>query len=87
MAFTDVKKLREEISARVLSHEHAKQVHGFYYNKNENSIRFDVVIGFDAESRRAVCDEIQKDLESAYPGTKFNLAMDIDYGEICNMNN
>ena len=80
----DVKKLREEISARVLSHEHAKQVHGFYYNKNENSIRFDVVIGFDAESRRAVCDEIQKDLERAYPGVKFNLAMDIDYGEICN---
>ncbi|MBO4725873.1 MAG: cation transporter [Firmicutes bacterium] len=79
----DVKKLREEISARVLSHEHAKQVHGFYYNKNENSIRFDVVIGFDAESRRAVCDEIQKDLERAYPGTTFNLAMDIDYGEIC----
>ena len=79
----EVKRVREEISARVLAHEHVKQIHGFYYNKDENSVRFDVVIGFDAESRRAVCDEILKDLESAYPGTKFNLAMDIDYGEIC----
>ncbi len=79
----EVKKLREEIAGRVLSHEHAKQIHGFYYNKKENSIRFDVVIGFDAESRRMVCDEILKDLQSAYPGTQFQLAMDIDYGEIC----
>ncbi len=79
----EIKKLREEIAGRVLSHEHVKQIHGFYYNKKENSIRFDVVIGFDAESRRAVCDEILKDLESAYPGTEFQLAMDIDYGEIC----
>lgn len=79
----EVKRVREEISARVMAHEHVKQIHGFYYNKDENSVRFDVVIGFDAESRRAVCDEILKDLESAYPGTKFNLAMDIDYGEIC----
>ncbi len=79
----EVKKLREEIAGRVLSHEHAKQIHGFYYNKKENSIRFDVVIGFDAESRRTVCDEILKDLQSAYPGTHFQLAMDIDYGEIC----
>lgn len=79
----EVKKLREEIAGRVLSHEHAKQIHGFYYNKKENSIRFDVVIGFDAESRRMVCDEILKDLQSAYPGTQFQMAMDIDYGEIC----
>ena len=79
----EVKKLREEIAGRVLSHEHAKQIHGFYCNKKENSIRFDVVIGFDAESRRMVCDEILKDLQSAYPGTQFQLAMDIDYGEIC----
>ena len=79
----EVKKLREEIAGRVLSHEHAKQIHGFYYNKKENSIRFDVVIGFDAESRRMVCDEILKDRQSAYPGTQFQLAMDIDYGEIC----
>jgi cation diffusion facilitator family transporter len=79
----EIKKLREEIAGRVLSHEHAKQIHGFYYNKEENSIRFDVVIGFDAESRRAVCDEILKDLQSVYPDTKFQIAMDIDYGEIC----
>ena len=79
----EVKRIREEVAGRVLSHEHAKQIHGFYYNKEENSIRFDVVIGFDAESRRAVCDEILKDLQSVYPDIKFQIAMDIDYGEIC----
>ena len=78
----EVGKLREEISRRVLSHAHAKQIHGFYYSKADRSIRFDVVISFEADSRQAVFKKIREELENAYPGIRFSLAMDMDYGEV-----
>jgi len=74
--------LRKEIRDRVLAHEHAKQIHGFHYNKEEKSVRFDVVISFDAPSRIAVYQEILTELQSTYPDLTFTLAMDMDYGEL-----
>ena len=78
----EVTNMRKEITERVLAHEFAKQVHGFYYNKKEKAIRFDVVISFDAASRQAVLEEIKKELSQIYPGFSFSIAMDMDYGEI-----
>ncbi|MBR5406682.1 MAG: cation transporter [Lachnospiraceae bacterium] len=75
-------RLKEEIGKRVLAHEHVKQIHGFHYNKKDRSVRFDVVISFDAASRQEVFKNIREDLRSAYPNMKFTLAMDMDYGEI-----
>lgn len=79
---TEAVKLRKEITDHVLAHEYAKQVHGFYYNKTEKAVRFDVVISFDAASRQAVLEEIKKELSQTYPGFSFSIAMDMDYGEI-----
>ena len=79
---SEVTNIRKEITERVLAHEFAKQVHGFYYNKKEKAIRFDVVISFDAASRQAVLEEIKKELSQIYPGFSFSIAMDMDYGEI-----
>ena len=78
----EVKKLKEEIQKRVLAHEHAKQIHGFYYDKEKKAVRFDVVISFDAESRHSLFDEIRTELQEAYPEMDFSLNMDMDYGEI-----
>ncbi len=78
----EVKKLREEIGRRVLSYEHVRQIHGFYYSKKDSSVRFDVVISFDAPSRQAVFDKIQEDLKKEYPDITFAMSMDMDYGEI-----
>ena len=63
----------------VLSHEHAMSVHGFYMDKTDNSIRMDVVISFDAESRIRVYNDILSDLNKKYPQYKIYLAMDTDY--------
>ncbi len=79
----EVSKLREDISKLVLAHEHVKQMHGFFYGKKDNTVRFDAVISFDAESRQAVFADIQDELAKAYPDLNFVLAMDMDYGEVC----
>ncbi|MBP5362662.1 MAG: cation transporter [Ruminococcus sp.] len=78
----EIKEFRNEISKRVLAHEHAKQVHGFYYNKADKAVRFDVVVSFEADSRQTVLEDIRKDLSQAYPDHSFSIAMDMDYGEI-----
>ncbi len=78
----EVMDLRGEIEKRVLSHEHAKQIHGFYYDSRANMVRFDVVVSFSAPSRQKVFREIREDLEQHYPGMNIVLAMDMDYGEL-----
>ena len=78
----EVKRLREEISKIVLSHENVKQMHGFYYNRDEGSVRFDAVISFDAPGRGEVCREVAGKLKTAYPELSFEIAADIDFGEV-----
>ena len=74
--------LQDEIEKRVMSHEYVKGMHGFHFNKKDNSVRFDVVISFDAPSRQAVFIKVLNDLKDTYPDIDFTPAMDMDYGEI-----
>ena len=78
----EVIRLQEEIGRRVMSHEYVKGMHGFHFNKKDNSVRFDVVISFDAPSRQAVFLKVLNDLKDTYPDIDFTPAMDMDYGEI-----
>jgi len=78
----EVIRLREEMRKLVLSHEHAKQIHGFYYDRENGMVRFDVVVSFSAPSRQEAFRGIREDLEKNYPELDFVLAMDMDYGEL-----
>lgn len=78
----DVVELRNKIRDQVMAHKFVKGVHGFYYSKKDSYARFDVVISFDAKSRKAVFDEVIEELHKNYPDINFVVAMDMDYGEI-----
>ena len=71
-----VKKQVEEIA---LAHEHVKQLHGFYYMKDEKTIRFDLVISFDAKSRYEAYKQAVEDVQKAFPGYTLQAAMDTDF--------
>ena len=71
------KKVREI----VFSHEHVKQLHGFYLLKDQQAMRFDVVISFDAKDRRAVYEEVVADVQKAFPDYTLQVAMDTDFSE------
>ena len=77
----EVIKARQEVSRIALSHEHVRQVHGFYLIKETNTLRFDVVISLDAKDRMAVFKEVQEDVKKAFPGYTLQAAMDTDYTE------
>ena len=72
------KKQVEEI---VLSHEYVRQMHGFYLVMEQKTMRFDVVISFDAKDRRVVFNEVVSDVQKAFPDYELQVAMDTDFSE------
>ena len=52
-----------------------------YLNEEKKTIRFDLVISFDAPDRRAVYQEVMDDVQKLYPGYTFAVAMDTDFTE------
>ena len=74
-----IARAREDIRRRVMSHEHVLQTHGFHMHDDE--IRFDVVIGFEAEDRRAVFAQICEEIRAAYPEYRIYITMDSDVSD------
>ena len=72
------KKQVEEI---ILSHEYVRQMHGFYLVMEQKTMRFDVVISFDAKDRRVVFNEVVSDVQKAFPDYELQVAMDTDFSE------
>lgn len=77
----EIIEAKKKVHDIVFSHEHVLQMHGFYLTKEEKSIRFDIVVSFDAKDRRAVYDAILADVGKEFPGYKLNVVMDTDFTE------
>ena len=73
---------RERVSRIVEKHTHVLQMHGFYFNKAEKTIRFDIVVSFDADDRGQVYREVMKEVQEAFPDYELKIAMDTDYSEM-----
>ena len=58
---------REQVREIVFKHEYVRQIHGFYLLKEKKTLRFDIVISFDAKDRRAVYSEVVADVQKAFP--------------------
>ena len=78
----DVVETREKLREVVFSHEYVRQLHGFYLNKEKKTLRFDIVISFDAPDRRAAYEEVLADVQKAFPEYTLQAALDTDYAEM-----
>ncbi|MBQ9550468.1 MAG: cation transporter [Lachnospiraceae bacterium] len=78
---SDAVRVRETVSGIVLSKQYVRQIHGFYYDEKEKSIRFDVVISFDAPDHHKVFDEVISSVREAFPGFDVQAAIDRDFSE------
>ena len=73
-------KILNAVREKVLSHEWAIQLHGFYLDIEEKEMRFDVVISFKVNARDAMAtlyEELQKD----YPGYDIQISPDVDVSD------
>jgi cation diffusion facilitator family transporter len=77
----EVINAKRKVEEIVFSHEHVRQMHGFYLTKEEKKIRFDIVISFDAQDRRAVFGNVVADVKKAFPDYELQATMDTDFTE------
>ena len=75
----EIIEVRDRVSKIVLSHENVVQMHGFYMNKEEKTIRFDVVISFDSKDRKALFGKVIDDVQKQFPDYRIQAAMDTDF--------
>ena len=77
----EVIEAKRKVEEIVFSHEHVRQMHGFYLTKDGKKIRFDIVISFDAKDRRAVYNEVVANVQKAFPDYTLQVTMDTDFTE------
>ena len=77
----EIIKAQKKVKEIVFSHEHVKQLHGFYLLKKKKTMRFDIVISFDAKDRSQVYREVVADVEKAFPDYQLQVTMDTDFTE------
>lgn len=73
-------KIRNAIQQKVMSHDWALQVHGFYADTENKTIRFDVVTTFDITGRESV-EILTKEIGEMYPGYELQIAHDVDVSD------
>lgn len=74
----DVIEVRNKVSSIVHSYNSVIQMHGFYLNKKDNIINFDIIIDFSDKDRDEVYKQIYNRVREEYPEYGLNITMDID---------
>ena len=77
----DAVAARNRVSEITKSNPYVLQMHGFYLDKAEKTLRFDIVVSFDAKDRRQVYREICESVQKEYPDYTLQVAMDTDFSE------
>ena len=77
----EIIEIRRRVNEIAFSQPHVRQLHGFYLDREQKTMRFDVVVSFDAADRRAVCSEVSSEVRKAFPDYELQVAMDTDFAE------
>ena len=75
-------EIRETLKKAALSCPYILQIHGFYLDEETHTIRFDMIVSFDAPDRRKAYREAVETVRVLYPEYTFEIAMDSDFSEI-----
>lgn len=78
----EIMQIKQIISQTMAGREYVRGVHGFYINKTEKQMRFDVVVSFDAPSRRNVFNDAVSAVKDVFPDYIVEASMDADFSEV-----
>lgn len=70
-------KIRNTVQETVLAHDWALQLHGFYADTENKTMRFDAVLSFDIERSEAL-EILTKEVGAMYPDYALQIIPDID---------
>ena len=74
-------EIRNTVQKTILSNDWALQMHGFYVDMINKTIRFDVVVSFDIDHREAV-EIMTQQIKELYPDYTFFIVPDIDASDL-----
>ena len=77
----NVMKVQKEIHDIVFSHKGILQMHGFYYDEEDKSISFDIIIDFKVKNREEVYQEIYDEVQNKYKDYKISITLDVDISD------
>ena len=74
---SEAAKIQNDVQERVLAHDWALQLHGFYVDTETKEMTFDVVMSFDIRPREGL-QILYEEICKAYPDYKIVIAPDVD---------
>ena len=74
-------EIRNTVQKTILSNDWALQMHGFYVDMINKTMRFDVVVSFDIDHREAV-EIMTQQIKELYPDYTFFIVPDIDASDL-----
>ena len=77
----DAIEARRRVSEIATANPHVLQMHGFYIDQIQKTLRFDVIISFDAPDRRAIYRQVCAEVQRAFPDYAMQVGMDTDFSE------
>ena len=77
----EIVAIREKVFKIASENPYVLQTHGFYVDKAQKTIRFDVIVSFDAKDRNLVYNEIKENVQAEYPDYSLEMTLDTDFSE------
>ena len=78
---SDFADIKNELNNIVREYKHVKQIHGFYVDKKNDKIYFDLIIDFECEDAENLKNRIIRKLEDKYSKYKFYVILDVDISD------
>ena len=76
----EASEIQKDVRERVMSHDWAIQLHGFYIEVERREITFDVVMSFDIKPHEGI-KVIYDELKEAYPEYNIQIRSDVDVSD------
>ena len=77
----EAKYIKKKINEIIRSYSEIIQMHGFYINKKEKTISFDIIIDFETKEREKVYLNLYNDIHNLYSDYKLNITVDSDVSD------
>ena len=77
----EFKDLKKYIVSIIKKYKYIKQLHGFYVDKENNDVYFDLIFDFECKNREEIRKEIINMLSSKYKKYNFNIIIDDDISD------
>lgn len=71
--------MREKIASIVKQNPYVLEMHGFYVEEKRKTIRFDIVVSFDADNRTQVYRDVKAAVQKEYPDYRLQITLDTDF--------